>query len=335
MSDRSPSFAMRWMRAYSIRTRMLGAIAVVIALLLAVGAAGGWGLARIDGASQDFVEKTYRDLETLSALSVATANVRRFEKDMVIAYEDPARVDQHFERWQAALKTARDAAAKLAEGQDDEGKQHATQVQQLLETYSREAMNVVTRLRAQAYDSAGVVDRRLEAAKAPVQEAERLVGEIRRHLGEEAQANQAERAAAFRLAMALFAGAVALAVVIVVPTTLLNLRSITQPLGEARGLADAIAEGDLSLDIVDNGRDEAAALVKSLTHMQRQLRQIVGSLHHASDSIRTASTEIAGGNADLSARAEQTASNLQQAASSMEQLTGTVAHSADAAAQAN
>jgi methyl-accepting chemotaxis protein len=326
---------MRWMRAYSIRTRMLGAIAVVITLLLAVGAAGGWGLARIDGAGQRFVDQTYRDLETLSALSVATANLRRFEKDMVIAYENPAKVEEHFARWQAAMTAAREAAAKLAQAQNDEGTRHAGQLQQLLDEYGREAMNVVTRLRAQAYDSASVVDSRLEAAKAPVREAERLVGVIHEHLNKEAELSQAERAAAFQLALALFAGAVVLAVVIVVPTTLLNLRSITQPLGEARRLAEAIAEGDLSHDIRDEGRDEAAALVKSLTHMQRQLRQIVGSLHHASDSIRTASTEIASGNADLSARTEQTASNLQQAASSMEQLTGTVAHSADAAAQAN
>jgi methyl-accepting chemotaxis protein len=112
-------------------------------------------------------------------------------------------------------------------------------------------------------------------------------------------------------------------------------RSITRPVAEASRLADAVAQGDLSREIVAEGRDELAGLMNALGRMNAGLRDMVRQVRHSTDSIGTAGSEIATGNQDLSTRTEQTAANLQQAASSMEQLTGTVKQSADSARQAN
>ncbi|MEO8122988.1 MAG: methyl-accepting chemotaxis protein [Burkholderiales bacterium] len=122
---------------------------------------------------------------------------------------------------------------------------------------------------------------------------------------------------------------------IVVPLTLLNMRSICAPLEKARTLIDRIAQGDLSHALHAAGNDEPAALVRALAQMQQSLCELVTQVRASTDSISTASAEIASGNQDLSQRTEQAASNLQQTASSMEQLTGTVKQSADSARQAN
>ena len=112
-------------------------------------------------------------------------------------------------------------------------------------------------------------------------------------------------------------------------------RSVVVPIAQAKSIAQAIAEGDLTRPITVNGRDEATELLESLKTMQKSLGHLVGQVRASSDGIHTASSEIATGNLDLSGRTEQTASNLQQAASSMEQLTGTVKQSAESARQAN
>ena len=114
------------------------------------------------------------------------------------------------------------------------------------------------------------------------------------------------------------------ALVLVVPLTLLNSRSIVQPVEHARQIAQAIASGDLTRRITMEGRDEASALLESLNQMQDFLRTLVGQVRVSGESIGTASAEIASGNQDLSARTEQAASNLQQTASSVEQLNATV-----------
>jgi methyl-accepting chemotaxis protein len=132
-----------------------------------------------------------------------------------------------------------------------------------------------------------------------------------------------------------FGAVLCVAVVLVVPLSLLNAASIVEPINAAKRAAQIIAAGDLSQAIDVQGNDEAADLLRSLAQMQDALRSLIGQVRHSTDSIGTASAEIATGNQDLSARTEQTASNLQQTASSMEQLTGTVRQSADSARQAN
>ena len=107
--------------------------------------------------------------------------------------------------------------------------------------------------------------------------------------------------------------------------------------GEPTDLREAvgrIAEGDLSVELHANPQD-TRSLNASVIAMTRKLRDTIGVIRHATDSISTASSEIASGNQDLSNRTEHTASNLQQTASSMDDLTNTVRQSADAARQAN
>ena len=112
-------------------------------------------------------------------------------------------------------------------------------------------------------------------------------------------------------------------------------RSITGPIRAAVTLAQTVAAGDLSSQIVVTRRDETGELMLALKHMNDSLNKIVGEVRSGTDQIATASGEIASGNLDLSARTEQQASALEETASSMEELTSTVKQNADNARQAN
>ncbi len=113
------------------------------------------------------------------------------------------------------------------------------------------------------------------------------------------------------------------------------VRSITAPLAQAVGLADAIADGDLTRTVASDRQDELGHMLRSLSAMGNRLRTIVEEVRSGVDAVSSASVQIANGNHDLSARTEQTASNLEETAASMEQLTATVSQSADTARQAD
>ena len=112
-------------------------------------------------------------------------------------------------------------------------------------------------------------------------------------------------------------------------------QSVRAPMVRAGLVAQTIASGDLSQDIVVDRSDEIGVLLRELSAMQDALRRMVRQVRDGTETINVATQEIATGNQDLSARTEATASNLQQTASSMEELTGTVAHTASSAQQAN
>jgi len=113
-------------------------------------------------------------------------------------------------------------------------------------------------------------------------------------------------------------------------------RSITRPLNRALGIANTVAEGDLTTQFnEDTTRDEIGDLMIALRGMNDALRRVVSQVQSGTTAIAGASSEIASGNLDLSARTEQQASSLEETASSMEELTSTVRQNADNANQAN
>ena len=111
--------------------------------------------------------------------------------------------------------------------------------------------------------------------------------------------------------------------------------NIASSLKQATAAARALAARELGTVRDAQGNDEFAGLVADLGRADRALREVIGGVKQAAESIANASSEIATGTQDLSTRTELTASSLQQTAGSMEQLTGTVRQSAASAATAN
>ncbi len=112
-------------------------------------------------------------------------------------------------------------------------------------------------------------------------------------------------------------------------------RSTTRVIGEAVRLAEAVAEGDLSVRVQPRGRDEVARLLHALAAMTARLGTVVGTVRLNAESVASASVQIAQGNTDLSQRTESQASALEQTAASMEELGSTVRQNADNARQAD
>jgi len=146
--------------------------------------------------------------------------------------------------------------------------------------------------------------------------------------GEEAEA-LSKRTQLLILVLALVAAFISVVV------AYLATRSITGPLTEAVGIAQRVADGDLTSVIEASSRDETGQMMHALKHMNASLIKIVAEVRAGTDSIASASSEIASGNLDLSSRTEQQAASLGRTASSMRELTDTVQQNADNARQAN
>jgi methyl-accepting chemotaxis protein len=323
------------MRRFSIRFRMVGAICTVLLLLLSVGASGLWGMYRSTAHSEVFMTQVFEDKAALGRLHVALADTSRFEKDMVIQYESPEQLSLSNMRWKKARDEAKLQIEKLLQRQGNEDNPLLREMQTDLQAYSATVAPVVAQIQDGAYDSATVANRMLSRAHDQYDGLLKKLQQQEALSTAQADTIRSDVQAVNQQTLWVFALMVAVAALVVVPTTLANMQSICKPLDEARLLAKSIAEGDLSRPVNAQGRDEISLLMQALASMQASLSGIVSHVRSATDSINTASAEIASGNQDLSARTEQAASNLEETAASMEQLTSTVRQSADSARQAN
>jgi methyl-accepting chemotaxis protein len=113
------------------------------------------------------------------------------------------------------------------------------------------------------------------------------------------------------------------------------IRGIMTPLGKARELANAMAQGQLDHDINITCRDEFGDMLRALKAMETKFSQVVMSVRHNAESVNVAAEEIAHGTEDLSSRTQQQASSIQETAASMDEITSTVRQNADNASEAD
>ena len=323
------------MRTFTIKVRMLGAIAVVLVLLGALGGAGMFGMFRIHDLNQSFLNGPFQQAGLMSSIQINMSQVRILEKDMLIQYEQPQALKQTHANWESSLASVRKTIDAFKQTADEQEQKVAQSLLNHLAQYEQLFTPVVRQLLANGYDTATVAQRVSVRASNEFVEAQKQLQSLGEMLQVQAQDAQARAEQVASETNWLFLAALLLTTLRVAPMTWLNMVSICRPLEQAKRLADAITQGDLTeqLDVV--GKDEVADLQHALKRMQDSLKTMVSQLRDASGNIAVASQEIATGNSDLSARTEQTASNLQQTVASLMQLTGNVQQTAASAQTAN
>ncbi|WP_010105997.1 methyl-accepting chemotaxis protein [Verminephrobacter aporrectodeae] len=324
-----------FMRRFTIRLRMLGAIAVVLGLLSLLGGAGMLGMFRIHAMSEDFMAHTIAKMADMAALQGEMGAIRQHEKDMIIGYEKPEAVKAAHAKWQASLEQARKIADKFLEGEEDSDNPVLRSIITRLDSYRDLFAPVIRQLEASGYDTATIANHMSAKAVAEFDLAGQSMGELDAVLRSEVARSVQQQGAVSSQTNWLFALLVLVTVVMVVPTTLMNMRSICRPLEDACAMAQAIAGGNLAQRIAADERDEVADLQRALRDMQQGLGTLVAQVRDASGSVASASQEIAAGNQDLSQRTEQTAGHAQEAATSLSQLTSTVQQTASSSRMAH
>ncbi|MCL1073487.1 methyl-accepting chemotaxis protein [Shewanella dokdonensis] len=134
--------------------------------------------------------------------------------------------------------------------------------------------------------------------------------------------------------VALLSGAVvALAIVLVLAW--LFSRSLITPLREAVDVARTISSGDLTLEFVDEGRDEAADMIIALRQMQTKLRDAMHTIGDSSRQLAATSEELSVVTGQSTQIATEQSDQLQQAASAVNELTVAIDDVARSAATAS
>ncbi|KIZ50289.1 chemotaxis protein [Pseudomonas oryzihabitans] len=127
----------------------------------------------------------------------------------------------------------------------------------------------------------------------------------------------------------------AVAVVLTVVMAVLYTRSILQPLRQVLAINKRIAEGDLRVSVVAEGRDEMADLMRATVQMQQTLRDTVSHIGEASTQLASAAEEMNAVTEEASRGLQRQNGEVEQAAAAVNEMTAAVEEVARNAASAS
>ncbi|PKO87043.1 MAG: methyl-accepting chemotaxis protein, partial [Betaproteobacteria bacterium HGW-Betaproteobacteria-12] len=136
----------------------------------------------------------------------------------------------------------------------------------------------------------------------------------------DAMANSAER-----LILLLAAAAILIAIAFAWWVT----RSITMPINAAVAAATRIADGDLTVRLESDSKDEVGQLMNALQNMIAKLTQIIGEVRTAADNLTNAAGQVSATAQSLSQSSSEQAASVEETTSSMEQMTASISQNTE------
>jgi methyl-accepting chemotaxis protein len=317
-----------------ISTRLLLLVGVLLALLVAIGGLGLFGIAQSNSALKTVYED--RTVPTGELGEIRALLLRnRLAISIALVTPTPAVIAERT----AQVNANASAVTKLSDAYmattmtGEEGQLAKTFIQDRNRFVQEGLLPAVAALRANDVKEAErIVVEKIRPLFEPVEKGIEALIKLQ---NDEAHKEYTAATARYDTIRLTTIGSIAAALLLAVLFGWLIVRSITVPIARARDAAERVAEGDLTVDLHTLGRDETAQLLSALSTMKANLAGIVSNVRQNADGVATASAQIAQGNSDLSSRTEEQASALEQTAASMEELSSTVKQNADNARQGN
>jgi len=319
--------------SWSIRTKLLGTVGLLVASIVAVGGMSLYGLAKTDEDINVLYEERTRPIAWLGDLyGLQLQNIQELDRAMVIQTPEATDaataqiaanrplIQKHLDDWSALIRT--DESRRL------HGDIEATRAALVTATDEAHAA-----LDAGNFSLARKVrDEKVEPAFDSVRNS--ITAALALQLTRAAELRDSADAL-YRTDRNWVIGIAVVSIALSLTLALLLIRSIMVSLGAAVSVSANIAEGRLGNQVAIRSQDELGKLLLSLKQMDAKLHDIVAGVSVAADSVGVATKQLSQGNDDLSNRTQEQAAAIEETAASMEQMTATVKQNADNARHAN
>jgi methyl-accepting chemotaxis protein len=337
---RSATQAAAGKRAWSVKTTLRFAFAVLLAGTLAIGVFSLAQISRLNGQMRSIYEQGHIASRAAEEARGYLLRASRAQKMLLTATTAKERdeLGADIDKGLTGLSTELNTLQQYADSAEAAAQQKKFAA--AIGVWSAHLRDFVTLVKAQPLDlsqmnwQVGTQDVSLLVETGKL---EKLVDELVAQRGTAAKATIDASSFIYQSSFVMMAVMTVALIVLAFVISEWVVRRLAKQLGGepayAKEIASRIAAGDLSNDIVLGKRDNASML-SALRDMQDGLSSTVAHIASSAEAIAAASGQISMGNLDLSQRTEEQAMALERTASSMEELTSTVRQNADNAKQA-
>ncbi len=106
-------------------------------------------------------------------------------------------------------------------------------------------------------------------------------------------------------------------------------RRVVEPIFHVIGLAERIAEGDLSEPVTVTGQDEIGRLQAAVKRMSEKLSQVIGEIRRTGGGLSSASSQVSASSQGVSKGTSEQAASVEEVTSSLEEMSASITQNAD------
>ena len=308
-----------------IGTRLYFGFGCILALLVFVGMVGYYGLRTY---SQGI--KVMRATEGVIAehSARARANVlgmRRYEKDMILNMSSPQKVEEYFLKWKEEHdSTAARFDSVKAAVIHAEDKAKLAAIEPNFIAYTKTINRLYERILSGEIHSPELANKFMEEVKAEVHAFENGVKE----LATEGNTGMAEISVVLdekgdSLSQTIGISTLVAIVIGLFAATLIT-RRIKGPISQAASVVSRLAEGDLTMSVHSNSRDEIGRLLEDIGTMVAKLSQVIFDVQSAADNVTSGSQQLSSTAQEMSQGASEQAASVEEVTASMEEMSSTI-----------
>ena len=319
--------------------KKIGAIVITLTMLLALVAI--FGLTKVNSIAHEMKTVQSEDIPLVALITDVT--IKQLEKS--IAIEKALRIsgindsnDSITELHHFIEKLAEEISVEIKQGESilATAKEHAISEQQATELKSLEKLLISMEHEHERFEEKvehlmKELESGAEVSPTEVKELEQLQKEITHHLEtllidvEKMTEHALETVAhdeesAFKWMIILSSASIFIGILFGVLVT----RSITKPLAVALKAINALADGDLTIEITSRSKDEIGQLLLAMERMKNNQKGVLTKVSESAELLSAASEEVAVTTTQSSNNMEYQRDQLNQAAVAMNEMSATV-----------
>ncbi|EYC51871.1 chemotaxis protein [Hylemonella gracilis str. Niagara R] len=315
---------------FTIGARLIAGFILTALIAAVVGVVALNSSASMNDLAEAMYQKELMGLSHIKEANVSLIAVGRARSNYLLATseEERARHLESVKKNSAAVKERIDLARPLFVS--DRAKILFAQVEQIWVTYQRDLQDSLDIARRKPLADR---DAELTNALAKVRESadnlDNIFSELNHQKEERAKHANDEIEELYQGSRNMMIALIGLGVLLGVVLGFAISRSVTRPLARAVTIADALSEGDLSMEIQVKGRDETAQLLTAMKNMVGKLSQVVTDVNNGAESLASASEEVSATAQALSQAASEQAAGVEETSASIEQMTASISQNTE------
>ena len=311
----------------TIGKRLAIGFGLIVLLLISMGLSGYWGLEAITRETLNVLNGDAKVVTVAARAKATTLELRRFEKDTFLNFEDAQMRAQYAAKWDAQRQKLRDTfneLEKFALSADD--KAGIRSMREDLDAYESGYTKVLGLIQEGKLHTPQECTLKINEYKDSIHRLEDLATELTNRHAEVLVPMVTEIARTTTTTLVIFS---LVSIFVSVFVTLVISRGITKPLQEVVDVVENVSAGDLTKSINANRGDEIGRLLGSMAKMTGKLNEMIGEVRMGAGSVSTAAAQVASSASIVSQGTSEQAAAVEQVTSSMEEMSASINQNAE------